>query len=55
MITREQIEARLQQLQADREKLIGNLSAYNGAIEDCQYWLGQLDAPEATDETPQDS
>jgi len=30
-------------LKAERERLVANLNAYNGAIEDCEYWLTQLD------------
>ena len=48
-MTKEQVEARLAILQEQRQKLLdsfeqlkANISAYNGAIEDCQYWLSQL-------------
>jgi hypothetical protein len=49
MITREQIEARLVQLEAEQkqtlaslEQLQANAHAYAGAIEDCKYWLALL-------------
>jgi hypothetical protein len=49
MITREQIESRLAQLEAEQkqtlanlEQLQANVSAYAGAIEDCKYWLALL-------------
>ena len=45
MITREQIEARLAQLKAEQAKITAdvaqmqaNLNAYQGAIEDCEFW-----------------
>jgi prefoldin subunit 5 len=52
MITREAIEARLQQLQQEATEIRANLNAYEGAIQDCQYWLAQLDPP--TTSTPND-
>ena len=49
MITREQIEARLAQLKAEQAKITAdvaqmqaNFSAYQGAIEDCEYWLSAV-------------
>ena len=42
MITREMVEKRLEQLTAERDQLVANLQAYNGAIQDCEYWLNQL-------------
>lgn len=48
-ITKEALEIRLQKLLQEREMLQNeliqkqaNLHAYDGAIEDCQYWLAQL-------------
>jgi hypothetical protein len=40
MITREQIVARLAMLKA-------NLNAQQGAIQDCEYWLGEWDKENA--------
>ena len=49
MITREQIEARLAQLKAEQAKITAdvaqmqaNLNAYQGAIEDCEFWLAAV-------------
>lgn len=39
MITRKAIEERLRILQRERQLLVDNLNAYDGAIQDCQYWL----------------
>uniref|UniRef100_A0A6M3IEM1 Uncharacterized protein n=1 Tax=viral metagenome TaxID=1070528 RepID=A0A6M3IEM1_9ZZZZ len=46
MITREAIEARLADLRAQREQLVGNLNAFNGAIQDCEFWLAEVDKAE---------
>jgi hypothetical protein len=50
-ITREAIEARQAQLRAEQAQvqtaiaqLQANLSAFSGAIEDCDFWLAQLAA-----------
>ena len=49
-VTQEAIEQRLAALRAQREQLILNVNAYNGAIEDCEYWLsvarGSMEATE---------
>ena len=42
-ITREQIVRRKDQLIRAREELQANLQAYNGAIQDCDYWLGVVE------------
>jgi hypothetical protein len=43
MITREAIEARLKQLREDATQMRANLNAYEGAIQDCEFWLAVLD------------
>jgi len=43
MVMREMVLERLAKLKAEREQLIANLNAYNGAIQDCEYWLSVLD------------
>ena len=43
MITSEQIEARLTQLRSDKNELVANVHAINGAIQDCEYWLALLE------------
>lgn len=42
MITIEMIQERLEKLEIERERLQANIYAYDGAIEDCKYWLEQL-------------
>lgn len=46
MITREALEARLTQLRQEVEQMRANLNAYEGAIQDCEYWLGVITAQE---------
>ena len=41
-MTKEAILARLDLLETQREKLIFNVNAFNGAIEESRYWLAQL-------------
>jgi len=40
---------RLAKLKAEREQLVANLNAYNGAIQDCEYWLSVLEGGENND------
>lgn len=46
-ITKEQIQARSVQLQKQAEKLQNDLNATLGALQDCNYWLSQIEADEA--------
>jgi hypothetical protein len=41
-ITRELLELRLKALERDREQAIANVNAYDGAIQECQFWLELL-------------
>lgn len=47
-MTKEQVQARLEQLQTEREQVKASLAAYEGAIQDCNYWLQQLTPSEVT-------
>ena len=51
MITKEQIEAKVTQLEKERDQLI---STYNGAIQANKQWLDSLTPPE-TPETPKET
>ena len=42
-ISRGALKARIQKLQAERAQLIANLNAYDGAIQEAEYWLKQLE------------
>jgi hypothetical protein len=50
-ITKSQIEDRKAQLVEQRESVRvqaeANINAFNGAIEDCDYWLGVLEDDES--------
>ena len=39
MITSEQVQARLAALRQQREQVMAQLRLYEGAIQDCEYWL----------------
>lgn len=43
MIDRVALTERMASLEAQRTQTIANLQAITGAIEDCAYWLAQLD------------
>jgi hypothetical protein len=45
MITEAQIQERLTKLNAERDQMLANLNVYNGAIQDCEYWLAAFKAP----------
>jgi hypothetical protein len=45
-MNREQVEKRKAELLQGLEELKANIVATNGAIQDCDYWLAQLDAEE---------
>ena len=42
-ITRELIEQRKAEYEQMKARLISDLDATVGAIQDCEYWLGELD------------
>ncbi len=46
MVTREAIEKRMAELENERNHLINKLQAITGALQDCAYWLEQLEQPE---------
>jgi hypothetical protein len=45
-ITRAMLDQRLGQLKAAREQALANLNAYDGAIQECNYWISQIEAAE---------
>ena len=46
LITREALLDRLEVLERDRAQVIANINAYDGAIQECKYWLEQLEIAE---------
>ena len=54
-ITREALELRLKALERDRNQAIANVNAYDGAIQECNFWLELLkdaEEEEAMNEFP---
>lgn len=49
-ITKEAIQTRLKELKATREKLQADINAYDGAIQDCKYWLAEAKEKEKNEE-----
>lgn len=43
ILTKEKIEERLKKLEAEKANIIGALASYEGAIQDCQHWLKELE------------
>ncbi len=41
-MTEEMLRKRIADLQAQREQLLANLNAMQGAIIDCEFWLSEL-------------
>lgn len=48
-MTKEQIQDRITKLETERDQLKTTLIAYEGAIQDCKYWLQQGEMPAVTD------
>jgi hypothetical protein len=46
----ESIKSRIEFLTAQAKQLELNLHAIGGAIQDCQYWLNELEKPYAADQ-----
>lgn len=44
-MTKEQVQARLELLVKEQENCKATLAAYEGAVQDCKYWLTQIDVP----------
>ena len=54
-ITQEVVEERLRELHEQRAQALATLNACEGAIQDCEFWLAQLDKEvpdEGSDTTP---
>lgn len=43
MITCEMLEKRIELLMTERDHLQAQVHAFTGAIQDCEYWLKQLE------------
>lgn len=52
-LRREVVEARLRELNAQRDQKIADANALTGAIQDCQFWLAEVEKAEALSSQPQ--
>jgi hypothetical protein len=52
-MTKEKLQERIDQLEAERKQVEATLLAYAGAIQDCQYWLKQLEETDGKADTEQ--
>lgn len=43
MITREKLLARIADLESQKEAAVAQINAIMGAIQDCQFWIAQLE------------
>jgi predicted nuclease with TOPRIM domain len=50
-VTKQLLQERMEKLIKERQALIDNVNAYNGAIEDCNHWL-KAEASETSSSTP---
>ena len=46
----EQVKQRIETLMAQGKQMESNLHMINGALQDCQYWLNELEKPNAADQ-----
>jgi len=52
-MTREDVEARIVELQKLHDQAVANMNALRGAIQDCEFWLSRLNAePEVAPSPP---
>lgn len=49
-MTREKLLERIAQLKSEQSNLRANIDAFTGAIQDCEYWLRELEAAESKKE-----
>ena len=49
VVTKEVVQERLEALKKQAEKLQADLNATVGAVQDCNYWLAQLEKPDGGD------
>jgi hypothetical protein len=42
-ITADKLRARLAECEAQRDQMLANANAFNGAAQECRYWLGELE------------
>jgi hypothetical protein len=52
-MTLETLQTRMGTLQKGREQAIANVNAYDGAIQECQYWIDYLTPKEVKKDEPE--
>lgn len=50
-MTKEEIQERLKTLEAERDQVRATALAYEGAIQDCNWWLNKLSEDSKKEET----
>jgi len=50
-MNKEKIQDRIKTLETEREQLRQTLVAYEGAIQDCQHWLRELEKQEINEDS----
>jgi len=51
-VTQQALESRLAVLKTQYDQAVANANAFQGALEDCQYWIDQMKAAEAAKAAP---
>lgn len=51
-MTPELIRERIAKLKAEREEIVHQLIAFDGALQDCDYWLALAESPGKEEEAP---
>lgn len=51
-MTREQILKRIEALEEQRRNRIADIHAIEGAVQDCQYWLEQIEKNAEKEQNP---
>lgn len=54
-MTKEQLQAKLAEYKGEQTKLIATLNAFNGAIQNTEYWLAELEKQNETTKTNEPS
>lgn len=44
-MTKEALEARIKELEAQKEQAIATVNAIAGALQDCNFWLAKVNEP----------
>ena len=53
-MTKDLVQKRKQELEQQRVQTIATLNAIEGAVQDCDYWLKQLEPPPTISDSPKE-